>query len=114
MQGKAARVRFDWPDAGAAWAKVKEEVEEAGEALAAGDPSHLRDELGDLLFSVVNVARLSSIDAEAALQGAIDKFQRRFTNMEAALAAEGKSMTALGQDELERSWEAMKAREHQG
>ncbi len=114
MQGKAARAKFDWPDAGSAWAKVKEEVEEAGEALASGNLGHFREELGDLLFSVVNVARLSSIDAEAALQGAIEKFRRRFTNMEAALAAEGKSVTAVGQDELERSWEAMKAHERQG
>jgi MazG family protein len=114
MQSKAARVKFDWPDAAAAWAKVQEEVEEAGEALAAGDLDHVREELGDLLFSVVNVARLSSIDAEDALQGAIEKFRRRFTAMEAALAADGKSVTAVGQDELERSWEAMKARERQG
>jgi tetrapyrrole methylase family protein/MazG family protein len=113
MQGKAARVKFDWPDASAAWKKVQEEVHEAEEALASGDVGHFRDELGDLLFSVVNVARLSSIDAEAALQGAIEKFRRRFTGMEAALAAEGKSVTAVGQDELERSWEAMKARERQ-
>jgi tetrapyrrole methylase family protein / MazG family protein len=114
MQSKAARVKFDWPDAGSAWTKVKEEVEEAGEALASGDLGHFREELGDLLFSVVNVARLSSLDAEAALQGAIEKFRRRFTDMEAALVAEGKSVTAVGQDELERSWEAMKARERQG
>jgi MazG family protein len=114
MQSKAARVKFDWPDARSAWKKVQEEVEEAGEALASGDLGHFREELGDLLFSVVNVARLSSVDAEAALQGAIEKFRRRFTDMEAALAAEGKSVAAVGQDELERSWEAMKARERQG
>jgi MazG family protein len=114
MQSKAARVKFDWPDAPAAWKKVEEEVQEVGEALASGDLGHLREELGDLLFSVVNAARLSSIDAEAALQGAIEKFRRRFTDMEAALAAEGKSVTTVGQDELERSWEAMKARERQG
>lgn len=114
MQSKAARVKFDWPDAGSAWNKVKEEVGEAEEALAAGDLGRFREELGDLLFSVVNVARLSSIDAEAALEGGIEKFRQRFTDMEAALAAHGKSITAVGQDELERSWEAMKARERQG
>jgi MazG family protein len=114
MQSKAARVKFDWPDAAAAWGKVREEVAEVGEALAAGDPGRVREELGDLLFSVVNVARLSSIDAEDALQAANEKFRRRFQGMEAALAAEGTSVTAAGTDELERSWEAMKARERQG
>jgi nucleoside triphosphate diphosphatase len=114
MQGKAARVKFDWPDARSAWTKVGEEVDEAEAALAAGDIAHLREELGDLLFSVVNVARLSSIDAEDALQGAIEKFRRRFTEMEATLAAQGRSVTTVEQDELERSWEATKARERQG
>jgi MazG family protein len=114
MQSKAARVKFDWPDAESAWKKVEEEVEEVEEALASGDLGHFREELGDLLFSLVNVARLTSIDAEAALQGAVEKFRRRFMDMEAALAAEGKAVTAVSQDELERSWEAMKARERQG
>jgi MazG family protein len=114
MQSKAARVKFDWPDAATAWGKVQEEVAEVADAMAAGDPHQVREELGDLLFSVVNVARLSSIDAEDALQGAIEKFRRRFQAMEAALAAAGTSVTAAGQDELERSWEAMKARERQG
>lgn len=114
MQSKAARVGFDWPDAAAAWAKVEEEMDEAKAALASGDVAHVGEELGDLLFSVVNVARLSSIDAEAALQGAVEKFRRRFTEMETALAMQGRSVTTVDQDELERSWEAAKARERQG
>jgi uncharacterized protein YabN with tetrapyrrole methylase and pyrophosphatase domain len=114
VQSKAARVRFDWPDAGSAWAKVEEEMAEASEALACGDVARLREELGDLLFSVVNVARLSAIDAEAALQGAVEKFRRRFTAMESALAMQGRSVTTVDQHELERSWEAAKARERQG
>jgi len=111
MQSKAARVKFDWPNATAAWAKVEEEMGEAKAALAAGDEAHLREELGDLLFSIVNVARLSAIDAEGALQGAIEKFRRRFTEMESALAMQGQSVTTVDQDELERSWETTKARE---
>lgn len=113
MQGKAARVKFDWPDARSAWGKVWEEMAEAEAALDAGDVTRLREELGDLLFSVVNVARLSSVDAEDALQGAIEKFRRRFTDMETALAAQGRSVTTVEQHELERSWEAAKARERQ-
>ena len=111
LQAKAARVRFDWPDATSAWAKVIEEVAEAAQALAGGDRHRLQDELGDLLFSVVNVARLSGIDAEEALGGAIEKFRRRFTEMEADLIAQGKFIGKVGQDEMERSWEAAKAHE---
>ena len=111
MQSKAARVRFDWPDAGAAWAKVNEEVAEAARALAEGERRRIQDELGDVLFSVVNVARLSGIDAEEALGSAIEKFRRRFTDMEADLIAQGKSVGTVAQEEMERSWEAVKARE---
>ena len=111
MQSKAARVHFDWPDAGAAWAKVHEEVAEASRALVEGDQRRIQDELGDVMFSVVNVARLSGIDAEEALSGAIEKFRRRFTDMEADLIAQGKSVGTVGQEEMERSWEAAKARE---
>lgn len=64
-----------------------------------------------MLFSVVNVARLSSVDAEEALQGAIEKFRRRFTEMESDLLATGRSIGEVSQEELERSWEAVKAQE---
>jgi nucleoside triphosphate diphosphatase len=111
MQSKAARVRFDWPDAAAAWAKVNEEVSEAARALQDGDQRRIQEELGDLLFSVVNVARLSGLDAEEALAGAIEKFRRRFTDMEADLIAQGTSIGRVGPEELDRSWQAAKARE---
>ncbi len=114
LQTKAARVRFDWPDARAAWAKVEEEVREAADAIAAGEPARVQEELGDALFSLVNVARLSGIDAEEALQGTIEKFRRRFTGMEADLIAQGKSVGTVSQDEMERSWEAAKAQERRG
>jgi MazG family protein len=111
ITSKASRVNFDWPDARAAWAKVEEECREAAVALAADDRARLQDELGDVLFSLVNVARLASIDAEEALHGAIEKFRRRFTGMEDELNAQGKSVGSVSQAELERSWEAMKAQE---
>jgi uncharacterized protein YabN with tetrapyrrole methylase and pyrophosphatase domain len=110
-QSKAARVGFDWPDARAAWDKVREEVDEAGEAIAAGDRDRIREELGDVLFSLVNAARLASIDAEDALHGATEKFRRRFTEMEAELSAQGKSVESVPQAELERAWEAVKTAE---
>jgi MazG family protein len=111
MQAKAARVNFDWPDARAALAKVEEEVQEAAAALAEGQPDRLQEELGDVLFSLVNVARLSAIDAEDALQRAIEKFRHRFTTMEGQLIARGKSIASVSSEELERSWEAVKAQE---
>jgi MazG family protein len=111
VQSKAARVNFDWPDARAAWAKVEEEIREAADALASGDSGRIRDELGDVLFSLVNVARLSALDADDALHGAIEKFRRRFTGMEAALAARGTSVSAVTPEELERSWQAAKSGE---
>jgi MazG family protein len=109
VQSKAARVNFDWPDARAAWRKVEEEMGEATETLAAGDARRVGEELGDVLFSLVNVARLSGLDAEDVLHGAVEKFRERFSAMEADLMARGTSVTAAVPDELERSWEAAKA-----
>ena len=82
VQHKAARVGFDWPDAAGALEKVREELGEVTEALRQGGGEALRAELGDLLFAVVNVARLASVDPEGALQAAVDRFSRRFASME--------------------------------
>jgi tetrapyrrole methylase family protein/MazG family protein len=110
-QSKAARVHFDWPDAAGAWEKVEEEVREAADAVASGHRERIEEELGDVLFSVVNVARLSGIDAEDALGRAIEKFRRRFADMATDLEARGKAVGDASPEELERSWEAAKARE---
>ena len=110
-QAKAARVGFDWPDARAAWNKVREEVDEASETIAAGDANRISEELGDVLFSLVNVARLASIDAEDTLHGATEKFRRRFTEMEAKLSAQGKSVDSVEPGELEEVWSSVKAEE---
>jgi MazG family protein len=111
LQGKAARVNFDWPDAVAAWTKVEEETREAAQALESGDRERLGEELGDLMFSLVNVARLASLDAEDVLQAANEKFRRRFTEMEADLVARGASVHTASTETLEQAWEASKARE---
>src|SRR5262245_46912548 len=112
IQSKAARVKFDWPDAQGAWEKVEEEMREAAAAVASGDAERVAEELGDVLFSLVNVARLSNIDAEDACQQAIEKFRRRFTEMEADLIARGTSVSAQSPAELERAWTRAKSREH--
>jgi MazG family protein len=111
VQSKASRVNFDWPDAPAAWSKVVEEIRETGEALAAGRVDRVHEELGDALFSLVNVARLAKLDAEETLHGAIEKFRRRFAEMEAELAARGTSVATVAADELERAWESAKIAE---
>ena len=91
VQSKAASVGFDWKDAAGAWPKIAEELGELREALAAdpGGGSAVNEELGDVLFSVVNVARHLGIDPEAALRDAAAKFRHRFTAMEALGAARG-------------------------
>jgi tetrapyrrole methylase family protein/MazG family protein len=111
VQHKAARVGFDWSDAAGALEKVREELGEVAEALRQGDGTALRDELGDLLFSVVNVARLSSVDPEGALQAAVDRFSRRFASMEEAARDEGRDLTGLSLAELEELWTRAKSLE---
>ena len=87
IQAKAARTGFEWPDADAALDKVAEETRELREAVASGDADAVTEELGDLLFAAVKVARFAGIDPEQAAHAACEKFIRRFAAMEAAAAA---------------------------
>jgi tetrapyrrole methylase family protein/MazG family protein len=111
LQGKAARVGFDWTRWQDAWNKVQEEMGEAGEALEAGDDDRVADELGDLLFSMVNVARLRGLDAEDCLRRSSEKFTRRFEKVEAQMRAGGRSVTDASMEDLDRAWDAVKAQE---
>jgi tetrapyrrole methylase family protein / MazG family protein len=111
LQVKAGRVGFDWPTWREAWSKVREEMAETDEAVAAGDASRIRAEIGDLLFSLVNVARLLEIDAEDSLRRAADTFTRRFKEVEAAMRAEGRQVDEASAEDLDREWEAAKSRE---
>ena len=79
---KASKVGFDWPDVGGAFAKIDEEANELRAAIKADDPAHTSEELGDLLFAIVNVARHLDIDPESALRAASDKFRARFEGVE--------------------------------
>jgi ATP diphosphatase len=101
---RAARVGFDWPDRQGVREKIDEELEELEQATAAGDAVAIEEELGDLLFAVVNLARHLDVDAEHALTGANGKFERRFRAMEAAIGADGQEIRALDLDILERRW----------
>ena len=89
LQNKAATVGFDWSDARLVLSKVREEMAEIEEAMEAGSPDEVREEIGDLLFAVANLARHAGGDPETILQAANDKFQRRFGAMEALTVEEG-------------------------
>lgn len=114
LQTKAARVGFDWPDWREAWTKVREEVGEVQETLSRGDDARVADELGDLLFSIVNVARLRGMDAEDCLRRASEKFTRRFGKVETEMKAGGRTVTEASAEDLDRAWEAAKAQERPG
>jgi MazG family protein len=108
IQKKASRAGFDWDTAEAVLPKLREELDELEAELAAGDAARIEEELGDLLFAVVNLARKRKLDAEVLLHAATDKFQRRFHAMERELAAEGITPEAAGMDRLEAAWQRAK------
>ncbi|MDJ1016765.1 MAG: nucleoside triphosphate pyrophosphohydrolase [Paracoccaceae bacterium] len=111
LQKRAARVGFDWPDAGAVLDKIAEETAELIEARDGGDREHLYEEFGDLMFVMANLARHLKIDPEAALRDANAKFTRRFRAVEAALAAEGRQPEDSDLAEMDTLWDAAKAAE---
>jgi len=111
MQERVAEVGFDWPDAGGAWEKVREEVGEVQEVLTSGDEAALQEELGDLLFAVVNLVRLTGHHPVTALDRANRKFRRRFEALERRAAAEGIVLGRAGLEELDALWDAVKAEE---
>ncbi len=109
MQEKAARVGFDWPAASQILEKLVEELRELAEARRAKqDDPHVREELGDVFFTLVNLSRALGIDAEAAMREANEKFYKRFCFMEARAAKDGKSLADMTLDELEELWKMAK------
>ncbi|MGE4481681.1 nucleoside triphosphate pyrophosphohydrolase [Acidocella sp.] len=104
LTSRAARVKFDWPDAEAVLEKLAEETAELKAELAEAKPDRLADELGDMLFVLVNLARKLSQDAESCLEGANEKFMRRFGRVEGLLAARGKMPVDSTLDEMENLW----------
>jgi MazG family protein len=111
IQKRASRVGFDWADPGPALDKVAEEIAEIRPHLATPASAELVDEIGDLLFAVVNVARLAEIDAEAALRAATLKFERRFRAVERKLSAAGKRPETSTLAEMDALWDVVKAEE---
>ena len=105
LQDRAARVGFDWPSEDGVVDKIAEEL---GELDRAKTSAEFEDELGDVLFAVVNLARWHKVDAESALRGTNSKFRKRFGYIEASARERGLSVAELGFDELNRLWEEAK------
>lgn len=108
---RAARTGFDWPDAPAVLDKLEEEAAELRAELPVMDKARQADELGDLFFVMVNLARKLDLDPEACLAGANAKFSRRFNAVEASLAARGLAPADAGLEVMEAEWQAVKRRE---
>src|SRR5690606_13001384 len=108
IQGRVRKVGFDWPDISGVLDKVREEL---AEVESAGDPAGQQAEIGDLLFTVVNLARWLDVDAEVALREANQRFSRRFRRVEQLAAGQGLELAALDMDALDRLWQEAKQAE---
>jgi MazG family protein len=113
-QSKAARVNFDWKELREVIAKIEEELREVNEAIESQQLKQTIEELGDLLFAVVNLARKCEVDAENALQGATDKFALRFNRLEDELKARGKQLGDADLEEMDKIWDAIKKTSNTG
>lgn len=111
LQKKAAKVGFDWPDEAGVLAKIREELRELQAALDEENPIAVEDELGDLMFSVVNLVRFRKIDAEVLMANANRKFERRFGEMERILAIRALALEVASPRQMEQAWDAAKSLE---
>lgn len=111
LQSRAARVGFDWERIDQVFDKVEEEISEFKEAYRNKERERMEDELGDIFFSLVNVARFLEVNPEDALRSAIGRFTARFSYIEEAAADEGMSLSSLSIDEMERLWHKAKKME---
>lgn len=116
VQQDAAAYGFDWNDPRDALEKVREETDEVARLLGAADsaPTRLREELGDLLFAAVNVARLAEVDPAAALDRATNKFERRFNEVKRMARDRGLPMPGTPLEPLDRIWDEVKGIEPRG
>lgn len=108
VQRKAGRVGFDWPDASGVIDKFREELAEVSAEIADGDARRLEHEVGDLLFTAVNLARKLGVEAELALENATQRFIERFRHVEKSLGAEKRRFEDAGPEELDHLWEQAK------
>lgn len=111
VQEKAARIGFDWDRTEEVWKKVEEELRELREAEASGDTKHISEELGDLLFALVNLSRFLGVHAEESLQLTNNKFIRRFRRVETFARARGLDLSRMTLPEMDALWDEAKAEE---
>jgi MazG family protein len=109
LQKKAARAGFDWADAAPVLDKIREEADEIAGAMARMDQAAIEDEVGDLLFSVVNLARKLGVDAEVALSGANEKFTARFSALEQRVESGGRKLEEMSLADMDAVWDEVKA-----
>jgi tetrapyrrole methylase family protein/MazG family protein len=105
-QKRAARIGFDWDELGEVLKKLPEEI---GELYQSDGPKEVSDEMGDILFTLVNVARWMGIDAESALRGSNQRFKTRFSQVEKEARASGRELSEMSLDELEELWQSSKS-----
>jgi MazG family protein len=110
VQKRAAGVGFDWPDHGGILDKLREETGELAIELARGSRARIKDEIGDLLFTVVNLARYLGVDPESVLESTTTKFVTRFNEIEKAAKRRGRRLSAMSLDEMELLWQRAKRR----
>lgn len=113
VQQKAGQVGFDWDKVDDAFLKVKEETEELQHAFKNEDLANIEEEIGDLLFAVVNVSRFLKVQPELALTATINKFIRRFEYVETKAAESGRELTSMSLEEMDALWDECKANERQ-
>jgi MazG family protein len=109
ISSRVARVGFDWPDVEGVFEKLSEEIRELREAISRKQQAEIEDEVGDLLFVVVNIARVMQLDSESALKRANRKFKTRFQHMEAQLRSSGKCLDETSFQDMENLWKHAKA-----
>ena len=110
MQEKARGCGFDWEKKEEVWNKVQEEVGEVNEACESADPAKIEGEFGDLLFTVINAARLYGVDPEVALNRSSEKFRRRFTYLEEQTLRKGLKFSDLTMAQMDAVWDEAKAK----
>ena len=114
LQKKAAKVGFDWPDQGPVWEKIAEEMAELRAAAADGSLTDTEEELGDLLFTIVNLSRFLKVDPSVALNRTNTKFERRFREVERRLAAQGVRARDAGLARMDELWNQLKSEDGAG
>jgi len=111
VQEKAGSVGFDWENPNDVWKKVEEEISELKKSIESNDSNKIEEEIGDLLFAIVNYSRFLKVNPESALNKAVEKFTRRFQTIERELKSQGKDIYSATLEEMDAIWEKIKKKE---